>query len=172
MVEPEEGPTLAEVGVGGGRQPDAGDEVGPGVLTDQIAGELHRVEGRSAGRARRLALALHNAETYAHEQRVAGTFQRAALPQTLPERSDVFFDAVYEAGRSEALVGGDWYDAVQLLGGRILVSIGDVCGSGLSAAVTMGLMRQSIRAVGQTTPDPVAILDAADRTLRATRTGS
>ncbi len=117
--------------------------------------------------ARRLALALHNAETYAHEQRVAGTFQRAALPQTLPERSDVFFDAVYEAGRSEALVGGDWYDAVQLLGGRILVSIGDVCGSGLSAAVTMGLMRQSIRAVGQTTPDPVAILDAADRTLRA-----
>jgi PAS domain S-box-containing protein len=117
--------------------------------------------------ARRLALALHNAETYEHERRVAATFQRAALPQMLPERTDLLFDAVYEAGRSEALVGGDWYDAVQLLGGRVLVSIGDVSGSGLSAAVTMGLMRQSIRAVAQTTPDPVAILDAADRTLRA-----
>ena len=117
--------------------------------------------------ARRLAVALRNAETYEHERRVAGTFQRAALPVTLPDRPDLLFDAVYEPGRSEALVGGDWYDAVQLLGDRVLVSIGDVSGSGLSAAVTMGLMRQSIRAVAQTTPDPVAILDAADRTLRA-----
>jgi PAS domain S-box-containing protein len=117
--------------------------------------------------ARRLATTLRNAETFEQERRVAGTFQRAALPSSLPETDDLRFDAVYEAGNSEAQVGGDWYDAVQLLGGRVLVSIGDVSGSGLSAAVTMGLMRQSIRAVAQTTPDPVAILDAADRNLRA-----
>jgi anti-sigma regulatory factor (Ser/Thr protein kinase)/GAF domain-containing protein len=117
--------------------------------------------------AHRLAVALRNAETYEQERRVADTFQRAALPQALPRRADLSFDAVYEAGRSEALVGGDWYDAVQLAGGRVLVSIGDVSGSGLSAAVTMSLVRQSIRAVAQMTPDPVAILDTADRTLRS-----
>ncbi|MBC5809335.1 MAG: SpoIIE family protein phosphatase, partial [Candidatus Eremiobacteraeota bacterium] len=112
-------------------------------------------------------MTLRNVEAYEHERRVAESFQRAALPVRLPSSESVRFDAHYEAGRSEALVGGDWYDAVELMGGRVLVSIGDVSGSGLAAAVTMGLVRQSIRAAAQAVPDPAAILEAADRALRA-----
>jgi PAS domain S-box-containing protein len=116
--------------------------------------------------ARRLGVATKNAETYENERRVADSFQRAALPAELPRHPRVEFDAVYEAGQSEAQVGGDWYDAFMLVDGRVVVSIGDVCGNGLAAAVTMGLVRQSIRAAARIEPDPVAILDAADRTLR------
>jgi PAS domain S-box-containing protein len=116
--------------------------------------------------ARRLGIATKNAESYENERRVADSFQRAALPVELPRHPRVAFDAVYEAGQSEAHVGGDWYDAFALVDGRIVVSIGDVSGNGLAAAVTMGLVRQSIRAAARIEPDPVAILDAADRTLR------
>jgi PAS domain S-box-containing protein len=116
--------------------------------------------------ARRLGVATKNAESYENERRVADSFQRAALPAELPRHPRISFDAVYEAGQSEALVGGDWYDAFVLGDGRVVVSIGDVSGNGLAAAVTMGLVRQSIRAAARIDPAPVAILDAADRTLR------
>ena len=117
--------------------------------------------------ARRFSLATAYAARFDNERRVATTFQRAALPGALPRHPHVSFDAVYEAGKSEALVGGDWYDAFVLGDGRIVVSIGDVSGSGLAAAVAMGLVRQSMRAAARVTGDPLAILDAADRTLRA-----
>jgi PAS domain S-box-containing protein len=101
--------------------------------------------------------------------RVSDAFQVASLPESLPKVAGVRFDAVYEAGVAEALVGGDWYDAMRLLDGRILVSVGDVSGSGLAAAVTMNAMRQVIRGAAQNHADPPAILDAADRTLRMER---
>jgi PAS domain S-box-containing protein len=93
-------------------------------------------------------------------------FQRAVLPLRLPQLQGCTFDAVYAPGLSELRVGGDWYDAAQLADGRVLVSIGDVCGSGLEAAVVVGVVRQIMRGVAQLQADPVMILDAADRALR------
>lgn len=116
---------------------------------------------------RRIAPAIANAELYERELRVARTFQEAALPASLPVAPGYAFDAIYEAGRSEALVGGDWYDAFRLADGRIVVSIGDVAGSGLQAAVTMANVRQAIRGVAQVHADPALMLEAADAALRA-----
>ena len=50
--------------------------------------------------------------------------------------------------------------------GRVIISIGDVSGSGLNAAVTMANMRQVIRATGYVSPDPLSILGAVDKVLR------
>jgi anti-sigma regulatory factor (Ser/Thr protein kinase) len=88
------------------------------------------------------------------------------LPLSLPELSGATFDAVYVPANDEAQVGGDWYDAVRLADGRVVVSIGDVAGNGLRAAVTMGNMRQIIRGIAQVHADPSLMLDAADRALR------
>jgi len=99
-------------------------------------------------------------------QRVSEAFQEASLPASLPAVPGVEFSALYRAGRREAAVGGDWYDAQRLLDGRVVISIGDVAGSGLAAAITMVAMRQAIRGAAQIHADPVAILEAADRTLR------
>ncbi|MDQ6926110.1 MAG: SpoIIE family protein phosphatase, partial [Candidatus Eremiobacteraeota bacterium] len=65
------------------------------------------------------------------------------------------------------LVGGDWYDAFRLNDGRFVVSIGDVVGSGLGAAIAMVNVRQTVRGVAQVHPDPALMLAAAERTLRA-----
>ena len=51
--------------------------------------------------------------------------------------------------------------------GRVVISVGDVMGSGLDAAVTMAAARQAIRGAAQVFPEPAAVLDAADRALRS-----
>jgi PAS domain S-box-containing protein len=117
--------------------------------------------------ARRLAPAIANAEAYERERRVAHTFQAAALTTDLPRVPGMSFDALYEAGRSDALIGGDWYDAFRVPDGRVVVSVGDVAGSGLDAAATMAAIRQSLRGAAAINPDPSVMLDAADRVLRS-----
>jgi serine phosphatase RsbU (regulator of sigma subunit)/CHASE3 domain sensor protein/anti-sigma regulatory factor (Ser/Thr protein kinase) len=120
---------------------------------------------------RRLQETLHEKEAaldaYDRAHHVASTLQRALLPQGLPEIAGIEFEGVYESGKSEAQVGGDWYDAVRLADGRVLVSIGDVAGSGLQAAVIMAAMREVIRGVAQVYADPATMIDAADRTLKS-----
>ncbi len=85
-------------------------------------------------------------------------------PARLPQVAGLQFDALYEPGRAEAQVGGDWYDAFRLLDGRVVISIGDVVGNGLAAATAMAEVRQSIRGAAAINPDPALLLDAADRT--------
>jgi GAF domain-containing protein/anti-sigma regulatory factor (Ser/Thr protein kinase) len=116
--------------------------------------------------ARRAAIAIENAQLYEREHEVASAFQRAALPVSLPDVPGVAFDAVYVPARNDAQVGGDWYDALRLSDGRVVISIGDVAGSGLEAAVIMAAMRQIVRGVAHVYPDPATMLDAADRTLK------
>jgi len=115
---------------------------------------------------RRAGLAIHKARRFEREHRAAELFQEASLPAELPSAPGLTLDAFYAPGRAEAQVGGDWYDAVRLADGRVVVSIGDVAGSGLQAAVTMGNMRQIIRGIAQVHADPALMLDAADRALR------
>ena len=100
-------------------------------------------------------------------ERVATQFQEAALPEALPVTAGFAFDAFYRSGPADAVVGGDWYDALRLTDGRMIVSIGDVGGSGLAAAVIMATIRQVIRGVAYVHPDPVMILNAAGKALRA-----
>ena len=104
---------------------------------------------------------------YERSEHVSGRFQQAALPQSLPEAAGFSFDACYRPGQDDFALGGDWYDAVRLTDGRIILSIGDIGGSGLNAAVVMVAIRQAIRGVAYVHPDPVMMLDAAGKALRA-----
>jgi PAS domain S-box-containing protein len=115
---------------------------------------------------RRAGLAISKARLFEREHRAAESFQVASLPAQLPSAPGLTLDAFYAPGRAEAQVGGDWYDALRLVDGRVVISIGDVAGSGLQAAVTMGNMRQIIRGIAQVHADPALMLDAADRALR------
>jgi anti-sigma regulatory factor (Ser/Thr protein kinase) len=112
-------------------------------------------------------LSVSREQTLAREHEAMLAFQNAALPQRLPRLPGITFDAIYEAAGEDTLVGGDWYDAFRLSDGRIVISVGDVIGSGLAAAVTMVATRQAIRGAAQVFPEPSAVLDAADRALRS-----
>jgi PAS domain S-box-containing protein len=102
---------------------------------------------------------------YQHERTWSTTFQQAVLPSGLPDVLGLLFDALYEPGALDAQVGGDWYDAVRLLDGRVLITVGDVTGRGLQAAVVVGVVRQIMRGIAQLHADPALVLDAADRAL-------
>jgi GAF domain-containing protein/anti-sigma regulatory factor (Ser/Thr protein kinase) len=95
--------------------------------------------------ARRLAISIETAEVFERERRISETFQDAALPRTLPSLPGIALTAVYRAAEKDAEIGGDWYDAVVLPDGRLMLSIGDVAGKGLRAAVLMASVRNSIR---------------------------
>lgn len=103
---------------------------------------------------------------YRREKNIATTYQEASLPKKLPSIPGIVFQSFYSPGKNKGMVGGDWYDAVRLLDGRIIISIGDVTGSGLEASVIMANMRQVIRGSGFVNPDPVLMLNAADKMLQ------
>lgn len=116
---------------------------------------------------RRGALALDNAHSFQRERRVATMLQSALLPASLPRTQSVAFYSAYAAAASAQgeAVGGDWYDAFPLEGGRIAVSVGDVAGHGVEAAVTMGSVRQAIRAAALEHHAPREVLARANRVV-------
>jgi serine phosphatase RsbU (regulator of sigma subunit) len=91
---------------------------------------------------------------------VAVTLQRAVLgPTVLPEG----FAVHYEPATGTLEVGGDWYDVVDLPGGCYGVVVGDVVGTGLSAAAVMGQLRSAGRALLLESRSPAHVLSALDR---------
>jgi len=144
-----------------------GQTIGVLQLVNSPQGEATDAERRAAELlAARASVALDNARLFARERQIATAFQQAALPASLPALVGLALDAVYVPGSNESLVGGDWYDAIPLRDGRLVVSVGDVAGSGLEAAVLMSAMRQAVRTIALVHADPMTILDAADRALK------
>ncbi|HEY1538881.1 MAG TPA: SpoIIE family protein phosphatase [Solirubrobacteraceae bacterium] len=146
----------------------------PLVVGAQVIGSLHvgtltRREfdpetvdllGLAAGRA---SLAIARTRLFERERRIAQELQRSLLPARLPPVPGVALAARYEPGGKGATVGGDWYDALALPGGRVAVVIGDVVGRGIEAAATMGQMRSALRAILMQADDTGAMADRLNR---------
>jgi phosphoserine phosphatase RsbU/P len=111
--------------------------------------------------ADRLALAVQ-IQTINAERAAARALQRSLLPGRLPAVPGLEFAARYVPG-TDTGVGGDWYDVFPLSGGRLGVVVGDVAGSGLTAAVVMGRLRSALRAYALEFDDPGVVLSKLDR---------
>ena len=109
-----------------------------------------------------LSTAIAQAAQLAHHHRVSDRLQRAMLPARLIAAEGITFDAAYRPASSEAEVGGDWYDTFEIGNGIIGLSVGDVTGHGLEAAVGMGEIRRALRAAALATASPAAVLDAVE----------
>lgn len=114
------------------------------------------------------AQALERAQLYALQRKVAETLQQAFLPRVLPELPGIKLNAGYRSGTAEAEIGGDWYDVFRLPDARVALSVGDVVGHGLQAALIMGQVRQTIRAAALAGHSPSMVLDQASKVLRLT----
>lgn len=134
----------------------AGSGEAPSGIVSALAREL----------AVRIAIAIDAAKAIAREQHVAETLQRSLLPERLPGNPSLVLSAAYRPAAGESIVGGDWYDAFELSDGRIGVSIGDVAGHGLSAAVVMSEARQAVRACAFDATTPGEALARANQMLR------
>ncbi|GAC1500423.1 MAG: hypothetical protein NVS1B14_04330 [Vulcanimicrobiaceae bacterium] len=142
----------------------AADETyGKIALLSQRPGAFDELDSKLAQlMAMRIAVAIQTVSTFTREHRVADRLQRALLPDSFPEVEGVTFGGAYRPAGSEAEVGGDWYDAFRLPDGRIALSIGDVAGHGLDAAVIMGEVRQALRAAAIGADRPSAVLEAVN----------
>ena len=95
---------------------------------------------------------------------LAATLQRTLLPPVLPPVPGLEVAAYYHAASSNQ-VGGDFYDVFGLDDGRWGLFIGDVCGSGVRAAVLTSLARYTLRAAAVHDPDPEAVLATLNAAL-------
>jgi phosphoserine phosphatase RsbU/P len=93
----------------------------------------------------------------------AASLQHSLVPSALPAVPGAEMAARYIPG--SGAVGGDWYDVFTLPSGELCVVMGDVAGSGLTAAVIMGRMRSALRAYALETRDPAEVLARLDRKM-------
>ncbi len=113
--------------------------------------------------ADRASLAIARTRLYEGQRRIARELQRSLLPSRLPEVPGIALSARYLPGDDGATVGGDWYDAIALAGGRVAVVIGDVVGRGIEAAATMGQMRSALRAIVMQADDSGSMAERLNR---------
>ena len=90
------------------------------------------------------------------DRRFVLTLQQRILPDELPTLDDWELQAAYRPAAGRA--GGDWYDVVTLPDGGAVLSIGDVAGHGLGAAVMTGQVRNAVRAYAVEDAAPAAIV--------------
>jgi GAF domain-containing protein len=114
-----------------------------------------------------IADALSRAIQHDSDRDLVESVQRSLLAGALPENPQVRLGACYMPAEIRYGIGGDWYDALPLPGGRILLFVGDVAGHGLAAAITMGQLRSATRALAPT-HGPAALLEALDRFTAST----
>lgn len=117
-----------------------------------LAGEL----------ASRAAICLDNARLYSRVQDIALTLQRALLPSALATSPYVDVAHRYVPGSRITEVGGDWYDVIDLPGGRLALVVGDVMGHGVSAAASMGRLRITTKALARHDSEPDDLLTELD----------
>ena len=116
--------------------------------------------------ADRAGLAIEHARAYERELSNVEMLQRSLLPDRLPQLEGIQLAAIYKPGGAER-VGGDWYDAIPLDGGRVGVAMGDVVGHGIGAAALMGHLRHAMRAYALEGHSPAGVLDRLDRVVRS-----
>jgi serine phosphatase RsbU (regulator of sigma subunit) len=93
--------------------------------------------------------------------------QQSMLP-TLPEHlPGLEIAARYQPSRDGLDIGGDWYDAFFLPDGAVALEIGDAQGHDVDAAVFMGQVRSSMRAIAAHEPDPGTVLRRTNELLVA-----
>ena len=118
--------------------------------TDEL--DLLRTFGSQA------ALAIDTAEMFSREHNVATVLQESILPVRLPHIPGIEASSVYLPAGTDADIGGDYYDLFTAPDGRVVVSIGDVCGKGVAAATKTSMIRYALRGMVVAGLEPARVL--------------
>ncbi|PXY21234.1 PP2C family protein-serine/threonine phosphatase [Prauserella muralis] len=121
------------------------------------------------GVANRAAIGVRNAKEYEREHELAQRLQLAMLP-TLTPYEGLEVVARYRSATRGVHVGGDWYDAVARPDGTVVLTVGDVTGHGLDAALVMGKLQNALRAYALEGHGPASALRLVHQVLRGWQT--
>lgn len=116
--------------------------------------------------ARRAATAVENAQLFARTQYTSQTLQRSLMPPELPALpfADVGVCFAPFGGQND-LIGGDFYDLLDIGDDTWAVILGDVAGKGVAAAALASATRWSFRSIMRRDADPARALDELNATL-------
>jgi PAS domain S-box-containing protein len=117
--------------------------------------------------AARAAVQIDNARWYQNARNTALTLQRSLLPGHPPVTTGLEVASRYQPAGATSEVGGDWFDVLPLEGGKTALVVGDVMGSGVSAAATMGRLRTATTTLAALDLDPARLLEHLDKTTSA-----
>jgi serine phosphatase RsbU (regulator of sigma subunit) len=140
------------------------------VLRD--VSELRRSQ-RAVGESREsLQRRQHAART---EHRLAIELQEAVLPPwrgslRFPRQGPRALDvaAHYLPSSTSALIGGNWYDALELPDGETLLSVGDLTGRGVTVTSGMAMLLGALRGMAVAGTEPGQLLSWLNQLLDAT----
>ena len=118
-----------------------------------LAGEL----------ASRAAVCIDNARSHESVRNAAETLQRSLLPDHPPHLPGLQIASRYRPAQATYEIGGDWYDVLPLDGHKTALVVGDVMGSGIDAAATMGRLRTATSAFADLDLEPAQILQHLDK---------
>ena len=123
-------------------------------------------------------LQIHEAQLAADFERehlIAETLQRSLLSKPAEDAfAGLRVHTEYEPAWNEALIGGDFYDALALEDNKVALVVGDVTGKGLAAATHTAEVKYALRAILHECPDPARALTRLNRFLinsQRTKTG-
>ncbi len=101
-------------------------------------------------------------ERIEQELRVARVIQQTLLPESIPQPTGWHMTAHYRPARE---VGGDFYDFLELDGGRLGLVIGDVTDKGVPAALVMATTRAILRSTAERLSSPGEVLRTVNEVL-------
>ncbi|MFD4506532.1 PP2C family protein-serine/threonine phosphatase [Streptomyces sp. NPDC058457] len=109
------------------------------------------------------------------EQRLAVELQEAVLPSgrgalRLPHRGPGTLEvaAHHLPSGASTLLGGDWYDALELSDGDTLLSVGDLTGHGVLVASGMTMLLGAVRGMAMAGTQPGQLMSLLNQLLDAT----
>nr|BFD86355.1 SpoIIE family protein phosphatase [Streptomyces sp. Xyl84] len=113
--------------------------------------------------AARAAVQIDNARWYQNARDTALTLQRSLLPHHPSVTGGLEVASRYQPAGATTEVGGDWFDVIPLEDDKTALVVGDVMGSGIGAAATMGRLRTATKALASLDLDPARLLEHLDR---------
>jgi serine phosphatase RsbU (regulator of sigma subunit) len=124
----------------------------PSALTglDRQVLQSLALEGATVIENARLLRVAREEERFRHELSLARNIQRSLLPRELPQAEHFELRAVSVSSQA---VGGDYFDAIRLPGGRFGFAVADVSGKGLPAAMMAGSLQGAFGAVAAGDPE-------------------
>ncbi|MEU9166698.1 SpoIIE family protein phosphatase [Streptomyces sp. NPDC048420] len=109
------------------------------------------------------------------EHRLAVELQEAVLPPwrgslRLPHRGTETLDLAAHLlpSATSALIGGDWYDALELADGDTLLSVGDLTGHGVAVTSGMATLLGAVRGMAMAGTQPGQLMALLNQLLDAT----
>ncbi|MFD5097452.1 SpoIIE family protein phosphatase [Streptomyces albidochromogenes] len=96
--------------------------------------------------------------TVEEQRHTALTLQRSLLPHPPPLRPGLEIATRYRPTQASVEIGGDWFDVIPLSGDKTALVVGDVMGSGVTAAATMGQLRTATRTLAGLDLPPAEVM--------------